>query len=300
MAKKPKKIPLTKSKYDWAKNRDVYLVGSPVRVSPFYADKMAKVAMREVRQMHLDVSRQVKELFREEQSKEAIQDIAMDASISSRARVLTNRLAAEWNRRFNLFSKDFSKTLFGDIENMTADDLQKSMEKLSGGLTIDTSRITPVTREIITAGTQQSASLIKSISRDYLSDVQEAIMRSISSTGVSYTETVKQIDSMLQGRFKVYKNKAKNVTLDQTRKAYANITDSRMKSVGINKYRWRHAGGSSEPRALHKNVLNGQVFSLDDPPIIDEKTGERGHPGQAINCKCYREPVLEFGNPEDS
>ncbi len=299
MAKKPKKVPLTKSKHDWAKNRDVYLVGTPVRVNQFYADKMAKVAMREVRKMHLDVSKQIKKLFKEDQAKEVIQDIAMDASLTSRARILTNKLAAEWNRRFNLFSKDFSAALFRDVESMTAKDLQNSMKKLSGGLTIDTSKITPATREIITAGTQQSSSLIKSISRDYLSDVQEAIMRSISSTGVSYTDTVKQIDSMLQGRFKVYKNKAKNVTLDQTRKAYANITDSRMRSVGVTKYRWRHAGGSSEPRHLHKNVLNGQVFSLDDPPIIDEKTGERGHPGQAINCKCYREPVLEFGNPEE-
>lgn len=299
MAKKPKKLPLTKSKHDWAKNRDVYLVGTPVRVNPFYADRMAKVAMREVRKMHLDVSKQIKELFKEDLAKEVIQDIAMDASLTSRARILTNKLAAEWNKRFNLFSKDFSATLFGDVESMTAKDLQESMKKLSGGLTIDTSKITPATREIITAGTQQSSSLIKSISRDYLSDVQEAIMRSISSTGVSYTDTVKQIDSMLQGRFKVYKNKAKNVTLDQTRKAYANITDSRMRSVGVTKYRWRHAGGSSEPRPLHKNVLNGQVFSLDDPPIIDEKTGERGHPGQSVNCKCYRELIIEFGNPEE-
>ena len=37
--------------------------------------------------------------------------------------------------------------------------------------------------------------------------------------------------------------------------------------------------------------MNGYVFPIDFPPIIDRKTGERGYPGQLINCKCHMEPV---------
>lgn len=296
MAKR--KIQLTRKKYDWAKNRDTYLTGEPLRLNPFYADRKAKEAMRQVRKMHLDVSKQVKELFRTDLAKQTIQDVAMDASITSRARILTNKLQRYWGKIFNEFSKNFSRGIFDDIESMTAEDLQRSVDKLTGGATINASRLTGATRDVIAAGTQQASSLIKSISGEYLAEIQEALMRSIASPKGNYTDTIKAIDSMLQGRFRVYKNKAKNITLDQTRKAYATISDSRMRSVGISKYRWRHAGGSQEPREYHKNVLNGQVFSLDDPPVIDQKTGERGHPGDAINCKCYREPVLEFGNPE--
>ncbi|RIQ43658.1 phage head morphogenesis protein, partial [Bordetella avium] len=32
----------------------------------------------------------------------------------------------------------------------------------------------------------------------------------------------------------------------------------------------------------------------DNPPIIDKTTGERGLPGQLINCKCRMRPVIDF------
>lgn len=284
MAKKPRKVQISRQKYNWAKNRDTYLTGEPLRVNPVFADRKAEEAMRQVRRMHLDVSKQVKALFQTDLAKETIQEVAMDASITSRARILTNKLARDWNKRFNQFAKEFSNKLFDDLENITAQDFQKSFEKLTGETTINATKLSGATRDVIKAGTQQSTSLIKSISGEYMSEVQEALMRSIASPKGSYTDTVKAIDKMLQGRFKRYKNKAKNVTLDQTRKAYGTITESRMRSVGVTKYRWRHAGGSQEPRAHHKNVLNGKVFSMDDPPIIDPSTGERGHPGDAINC----------------
>jgi len=274
------------------------LTGEPLRVNPIYAERQAEVAIREVRRMHLEVSKEVKKLFRGDLAKETLQEMAMDASITSQARILTNKLARDWNRRFRLFADRFSKELFADVESMTGEDLQRSMDKLTGETTINARNVSQQTREVIKAGTQQSTSLIKSISEEYLEEVQEALMRSIASPKGSYTSTVKAIDEMLQGRFRVYKNKAKNITLDQTRKAYNSITDARMRSVGVSKYRWRHAGGSQEPRAYHRDVLNGQVFSLDDPPIIDQSTGERGHPGDAINCKCFKVPVVEFGNPE--
>ncbi len=39
--------------------------------------------------------------------------------------------------------------------------------------------------------------------------------------------------------------------------------------------------------------LDGQKFSWDDPPIINARTGARGHPGHDGNCRCLAEPVAE-------
>ncbi len=100
---------------------------------------------------------------------------------------------------------------------------------------------------------------------------------------------------MLQNKYRIYKNKAKNTALDQTRKAYTNVTASRMKDVGVDEYVWEHAGGSVKPRDYHRYVLNGKTFKLSDPPIIDQKTGQRGKPGDAISCKCFMRPVVRFG-----
>jgi uncharacterized protein with gpF-like domain len=67
-----------------------------------------------------------------------------------------------------------------------------------------------------------------------------------------------------------------------------------MQKIGIKKFKWRHSGGGAHPRPLHRNVLNGNIYSFDDPPVIDEKTGQRGFPGQLINCRCVMISVIEF------
>jgi len=89
--------------------------------------------------------------------------------------------------------------------------------------------------------------------------------------------------------------RARMIAHDQTRKAYNNLNRGRMEKLGLKKFKWLHTGGSAHPRKLHQ-MLNGLVFSFDDPPIIDEKTGERGIPGQAINCRCRMQVVLDLEN----
>jgi hypothetical protein len=42
------------------------------------------------------------------------------------------------------------------------------------------------------------------------------------------------------------------------------------------------------------NGLNGYIFPIDKPPVIDRKTGERGYPAQLINCHCFLTPVIEL------
>ena len=37
--------------------------------------------------------------------------------------------------------------------------------------------------------------------------------------------------------------------------------------------------------------LNGTTWAFDDPPIIDEHTGQKGLPGETYNCRCGLIPV---------
>lgn len=61
--------------------------------------------------------------------------------------------------------------------------------------------------------------------------------------------------------------------------------------AGVKKFIW-HARHDSKVRDLHKH-LDGKVFSFDDPPIIDERTGQRGFPGQSFGCRCNLQGVRE-------
>lgn len=47
---------------------------------------------------------------------------------------------------------------------------------------------------------------------------------------------------------------------------------------------------SSRTRPEHLR-LNGRKFRWDDPPVINARTGERGHPGHDGHCRCFAEPV---------
>ena len=44
--------------------------------------------------------------------------------------------------------------------------------------------------------------------------------------------------------------------------------------------------------------LSGKIFSFDDLPVIVPDTGEKGIPGQAINCGCTMRPVYVFPEGE--
>lgn len=309
MPKEHNKFVMTRKRADWIGGRDTTLHGTPMRVNAASTNRAADEAQAMVRKMHLDVSSQVNNLFKTPTAKNSIPEtpdeittddvaedgVAMDASISSQSRILMNKLIDKWQKRFNVFGNDFAKKMIGTVDKQASNDLKRSTDKLSGGLNIKTDALTERTKDIILAGTDESASLIKSIATDYTTEVKEAISRSISTNTGSFTSLKETISEMLQGKFKTYKNKAKNIALDQTRKAYSNIAASRMRDVGLEEYIWRHSAGSQNPREHHQHVLNGNTYKLSDPPIIDPKTGRRGKPGDDYNCKCYMDPVITFG-----
>lgn len=303
MLKEHNKFVMTRKRAGWVDGRNTTLHGTPMRVNATSASRAADEVQAMVRKMHLDISSQVNNLFKTPTAKNSItkkpdqittKNVAMDASISSQSRILMNKLIDKWQKRFNVFGNDFAKKMIGTVDKQASNDLKRSTDKLSGGVNIKTDALSERTNDIIVAGTDESASLIKSIANDYTTEVKEAISRSISTNTGSFTALRETINETLQGKYKTYKNKAKNIALDQTKKAYSNIAASRMQDVGLDEYIWRHSGGSKAPREHHKHVLSGQKFKLSEPPIIDPKTGKRGKPSDDYNCSCYMEPVISF------
>lgn len=91
---------------------------------------------------------------------------------------------------------------------------------------------------------------------------------------------------------------------DQINKATERMLVEKWRDEGITMVRWVHCG-LDEPRPYHKekwngrsgiydgrpNGLNGFVFPIDFPPVINKSTGERGYPGHLPNCRCHLEPI---------
>lgn len=251
-----------------------------------------------VSQMVSQTRRELMRLFKGNPAKSAIGQsygqpgITTDADISSQARILTNDLKNRFQQLFNRKSKGLADQMIGQANKASAVATQMSLKEMSAGLTISKTAIDKSMKTIIKASVAENVGLIRSIPEQYFTQVQGAVMRSIT-TGNGLQDLVPAI----QKYDGITHRRAQLIAQDQTRKVYSNLNFERMAKVGVKKFEWVHSGGGAEPRPLHLE-LNGQIFSMDKLPVIDEKSGETGIPGQLINCRCVARPVITFEEDE--
>lgn len=241
-----------------------------IRIS--YERKLTKM----IDQMTNEVNREVRALFKTPEAKEYF---AQDGSLSSQARILLSKLNKKFAKSFDTDGKKVTEGIINRIERYSANTLKSSIEQLSGGLSIKTDFITGEIQETIKASTTRNVNLIKSIQSKYFEEIEDLVMRSILPGGRGL-EDLKVLDKIKDKTI----NRGVNIAKDQTRKAYNNLNVARMEKVGVQEFEWVHSGGGKDPRDYHQNNLNGKVFSLNDLPVIDPKTGTRGIPGQLVNC----------------
>lgn len=145
---------------------------------------------------------------------------------------------------------------------------------------------------VINASIKENVSLIKSIPEQFFDRITGAVTRSMQAGG-----STKQLAEEIKQYAKMTDRRAKNIALDQTRKVYTSLHVRQFQEAGIKKFKWIHVGGSVHPRhyhmADHPEGLNGGIFSLDDPPVIERKTGIKGFPAQLPFCKCTMAAVFE-------
>lgn len=246
-----------------------------------YYNRLAKL----IEQMTAETHKEIHKLFSHEDVKEYF---GQDIDVAAQAKIITNRLLRGFEGLFSLKSKIYADGLVRDADADSSRSLHMSLKELSGGLSLNTSLVPADMRPVLSATVTENVNLIRSIPQRYLNGVQQAVMRSIT-TG----QGLKDLVPYLQKERGVTLRRARIIAEDQNRKAFSNISRIRMEKLGVQQFEWLHSRASLEPRKLHLHY-NGLIFDFSDPPIIEEKTGERGFPGQAINCKCRMRPVVRF------
>lgn len=148
-------------------------------------------------------------------------------------------------------------------------------------------------REATEAAIIENVNLIRSIPPQYLDRVAGAVMRSIQSGG-----NIDALSKTIQKYGRMSMQRARNIALDQTRKTYMAITIRQFQQIGIRKWKWHHTEGEKHPRPWHlnrsPNGINGGIFELDKPPVIEPRTGERGFPAQLPFCRCTMSGIINF------
>lgn len=302
-----RQIRLTRKRLEWAAPRNATLKGE--RLPPYSAATAAKYQAeldKLVQRMQKEYNTEVRKLFRthaDEESALAMDSslafglgmMAADASLASQARMLFNALGNKWSKLFASRASGLTERMVDGASMASRRALGDSLKKISGGLTIPVPEFPGELTEKLTAATAENVGLIKSIQQQYHERISQLVLRSASTGGngaQEIFESIRHYDGLTEKR-------AKLIAIDQTRKVTSAMNVERAKSVGMKKWEWVHSGGSTEPRRLHVQY-DGQIFDYDNPPVIDERTGEKGFPGQLINCRCTMAPVLELGDAEDT
>jgi SPP1 gp7 family putative phage head morphogenesis protein len=263
------------------------LRGKPLNYPAGVASRYAAALKRHISAMTKETRLEYEKLFRPKPT------YAMDATLAEQARVLAEMLLHKYTLFFDGIADKLARRIVEQTSDASKVSLGLSLREIAKDFTLDLDFFTPAVKEVMQASAIENVNLIKSLPTEYYTQVTGAVMRSITS-GNGLADLV----PFLRKQEGITKRRAELIAYDQTRKAYGALNVQRMRGAGVKKFEWLHSSGGLHPRHLHRRKapagLNGGIFDLDNPPVIDEKTGERGYCGQLINCRCRAIPVITF------
>lgn len=197
--------------------------------------------------------------------------MAQDGAIVDLRKAM-QRLAKHWQSRFDSLSDDLAEVFVSGATATTDAAMMASLKR--AGFTVNF-QTTQAAREGYQAVLRENVSLIRSISSEYLTQVQGDVWRS-----VSQGYDLEKLTNKLQESYGVTHRRAAFIARDQSNKAKAVIENVRRQELGITTAIWQHSGAGKEPRPSHV-AANGKVFELAKGMFLDD---EWVLPGQAINC----------------
>lgn len=154
------------------------------------------------------------------------------------------------------------------------------------GLGVDLLHGEPYLRQQLEMFTEDNTRLITSLAQEHLDQVSGIVMRA-ARTG----QRVESLADELQTRFGVTESKAELLARDQVGKLNGELTQLRQESVGITEYEWS-TSRDERVRTRHAE-LEGTSHGWNDPPVVDERSGRRAHPGQDFQCRCTAVPKVD-------
>lgn len=120
---------------------------------------------------------------------------------------------------------------------------------------------------------------MRKIAEDYLGDIKKKIEANVrvGARPDKLRDIVAAWETALRSRIATEAEHQAAVIVTKFRRELA-------RKIGSHEYVWQDMG-DNKVRRCHR-LLNGKTFNWDNPPVVDDRTGFRGHPGDAANCRC--------------
>lgn len=213
---------------------------------------------------------------------------------------LVERSINEATFAYGLQAREMVGTWSVSMDTETRHKFQAALGKTLG---VDLTAVldTPEISDALAIGVWQATNLIKTVPQEYFGEISKAVADNFHGKPLPNGRSLMQHISFVSG---VSKKRARTIARDQTFKLTGNLNMVRQTSIGVEEYIWRTVkdnrvagkpGGQNPPvpnmasSKFHGNHYerNGKKFRWDSPP-------PDGHPGQAILCRCWAEPVINL------
>lgn len=122
--------------------------------------------------------------------------------------------------------------------------------------------------------------LIKEMTEEQIHGIRDDVEKN-ALTGYRFTALMDDI----QHRYSVGRTRATLIARTETSTFMSKFRATRYGEAGITRYRWTTAH-DERVRPWHKH-LDGMIREYANPPVIDERTGSTGNPGEFPNCFPY-------------
>jgi SPP1 gp7 family putative phage head morphogenesis protein len=144
-----------------------------------------------------------------------------------------------------------------------------------------------VTPREVAAFRERNVDLVRSITDDSIGEFSEVLEEA--DVKAWRVETLRD---KIEERFDVSKSRAELLARDQVLKLNGQLTKARHEAAGVKSYEW---STSNDERVRPDHLaLDGTINEWTEPPIVDERTGRREHPGGDFQCRCVAVPIIPW------
>lgn len=205
---------------------------------------------------------------------------AQDASPADTLRAAMRRMGRLWQRRLDKLAPELAAFFATAAAERASGQMASMLRK--AGFTVKFS-VTPTVKDILDATVGENVSLIKSIAAQHLTNIEGAVMRSVTAG-----RDLSTLSNELKDVYGVTRRRAANIALDQNNKATAAITRARQEELGITEAIWQHSRAGKHPRQSHL-AFDGHRYDVKKGAFLD---GKWVWPGTEINCRCTSRSVI--------
>lgn len=251
----------------------------PIRPNAGIAAAYRSRLETEIAKMHASL---VKWLMAEYRKTETM---AQDEAPIDALKAAMRRLSRKWQKNFDELAPKLADH-FAKAASDRVDHRLKAMLR-EAGFTVKFA-MSPEQREAYQAVVAENVSLIKSVAQKHLSDVEGAVMRSVSAG-----RDLGSLAKALQENYGVTRRRAGLIARTQNNMATAVLTRVRQQQAGITKARWLHSAGGKTPRPSHIKAGRDKTVYDVSKGWYDPDANEWIYPGQLINCRCVSIPVID-------